>query len=484
MCGIVGFVSTKGLGASTSDVKAFYNLLLADTARGADGTGMYWQDDKGKMWYYKDVGPASSVVTRGDVEKFLDDARFAVGHNRAATLGAVDKDTTHPFTYEHVIGVHNGTVAGWKSLGAKEATMDSMAIFELLNEVDDDDTSITDFLAKLGSGAYSLVWHDKRSDVLRFARNSQRPMCMVLAKNGDLWFGSERRMLEWALDRNSIKMDKSWSLDTNCLFTLPLDGKAAPSAYHYTPEYTSTYTSGYASGRTWPMYGGGYDDTFEDAWFTPTQAAVNRHYSPSTVTAPRKVMVSGDLSSVDRELPFNLSARSKLEISKTLRIMLGLKPGQVMSRTAGHYLDQYLSESVEGATSDRGTVRCPVEVCAVHDNSMLGFMVVDGAYVPVILTGHCTPDVKAKIMKIIDDGYSAKCPGVMVYGLNLYHHADIAYRAGPAVCGADAVSEGRRLNVTDSTSLKSFFGTSHPDAACLLGDPDWEMWGRMQGGLL
>lgn len=288
MCGLVGFISSKHYGAGTNDAKTFWNLLLADTVRGVDGTGMYWQDDDGKQWYYKDAVPAAQGFTRYAVDDFIDSARFAVGHNRAATLGSIDKDHTHPFVFENVIGAHNGTIQDWKKLGdVKTSTMDSMAVFELLDRIDPNNTTeVTELLADIGSGAYTLVWHDNRINKLCFARNNQRPMHMVLTTGGDLWFGSELRMLQWCLHRNDIKMKTSWGLDATTLLRIDVTGKEAPESHRYTANYGSSWgNSAYGTGGSnyWTGYGysgagyqtGAYqtawkdlDDDTEDAQYT------------------------------------------------------------------------------------------------------------------------------------------------------------------------------------------------------------------------
>lgn len=485
MCGIVGFISNKTYGPGVSDAKAFYNLLLADTVRGGDGTGMFWIDDKDKPWYYKDVGPAASVVDRSTVEKFLDDARFAVGHNRAATLGALDKDNTHPFVYDHVLGVHNGTVSGWASLGATEATMDSMAIYECLNNTESDEEAVTEFLAKI-NGAYALVWYDRRIKSLRFARNSQRPMNLILTKAGDLWFGSELRMLEWCLDRNSIKMAKSWSLDTNCLVTVPVHGGEL-SSFDYLPSYSSSgnYWTG---GTSYPTYGG-YDNTYEDAWWKDSDSYGNWRNGGYTTTSnyvraiPRKIDVTS-LLSVERELPDGMNKHSRDSVAKAIRLMLGREQGDVLSRRMDEYIGDFLLDSVPGAVADRSMIRVPAYVVKINSKQeMLGYLEVDGAKVPLIMNGHCVGTVLDAIKDILDGGHVAEVPNVLVYGLTLYHQADVAYRAGPATCKPEDIKPGPEFKSGD-IDLRVFFGGGHPESIKDNGACDWNMWGNLQGGLI
>lgn len=475
MCGIVGFISGKSLGASDSDCKAFYNLLLADTVRGEDGTGMYWQDDQGKNWYYKDVGPAAQVVTRATVKKFLDDSRFAVGHNRAATLGELDKEHTHPFVYENVTGVHNGTVNGWRELGAKEAKMDSMAIFECLDGTDPDAEETSKLIAKIGGGAYSLVWHDKRIDALRFARNAQRPMNFIETLDGSLWFGSELRMLEWVLDRNNQRFSRSFALDTNTLVTIPVNGGDIHTL-GYTPDYGTTSTSKWGS---YGSIGSSWDDDWDElGWGYSPRGTTSYNY------AKRKIVVS-DLLRIESELPRTISARSKDNIANAVRMMLGKTGEKSLHMPMWRYLDEYMRAKVEGATNGPNVVRVTVGVCKIAETAMYGYLIVDGAHVPVVMTGNAPAVVKDKIASIIASGNVAECPEVVVHGINLYHHADIAYRAGPVICDPDTIKVGPSLRGTRSDSnLLAFFGESHPEIVCENAAPDWEQWASMQGGLM
>lgn len=247
MCGIVGVFSTRSYGMAQDEVKALYNLVIADSARGEDGTGMYWMDCDGKRWYWKEAKTAGECMNKRIMRDFLDDARLAVCHNRAATLGAVDKESTHPFSTGNIIGVHNGTVSGWKAAFPEaKSTMDSMAIFEALEDTDPDPEAVNEVLKKIDAGAYALVWHDMRVNELRLVRNSDRPLYIVSTRDA-MWFGSEIRMLEWALYRNTETPVSSFKLDPHLLLCVPDGGgEAATHVMTSGPKYAAaSKTVGY-----------------------------------------------------------------------------------------------------------------------------------------------------------------------------------------------------------------------------------------------
>jgi len=148
-------------------------------------------------------------VTR-DMQKMA----FAVGHNRAATLGSVTAENAHPFKVitedagKSLIGLHNGTVRGnldYLPINLKDSgvTVDSHCIMKNLAHVDPDD-AFTHVISKI-EGAYMLVWHDERDGSLNFARNDTRVFHLAQSYTQDtLFFASESGTLQWLGDRNNL----------------------------------------------------------------------------------------------------------------------------------------------------------------------------------------------------------------------------------------------------------------------------------------
>lgn len=252
MCGIVGVFTTRGSGFHRDEIKSLYNLVIADAARGEDGTGMFWLDENRKRWFWKEAETAGACLNRRLMEGFLDEGVLAVCHNRAATIGGNTKAMTHPFHYGDIIGVHNGTVHGWRAqFPQAKAEMDSAAIFEALAATDPDPEAVNEVLKKADTGAYALVWHDMRVNELRMVRNADRPL-FVVGTHHAMWFGSELRMLEWALYRNTENPQVSFKLDTHTLMCVnDKTGKSTlhnmeRRAYSYQP-----YSTGYGYNYNW-----------------------------------------------------------------------------------------------------------------------------------------------------------------------------------------------------------------------------------------
>lgn len=290
MCGIVGFINKRYTGAGGEGV-VLRDLLTAGTVRGHDGTGVFTAEYNAldKPTYMKTtLKGAELLADRSDWSDFGKDARFVVGHNRAATSGKLDESCTHPFVFEHVVGVHNGTVHGWRSIFPKTAAnMDSEAIYEAMDAVEPDAKSITKVLASLKSEAYALVWYDVRTKQLHFARNSQRPLCFAQS-DGNVWFASERLMLAWILDRNKVTVTHRSELATHTLLSLSMDASQETSIVGYTPDRFEYAPYVPARANSWADR---YSNSYEDADYTFSSYPPARNQAQGSIpyAAPRAV---------------------------------------------------------------------------------------------------------------------------------------------------------------------------------------------------
>lgn len=239
MCGIVGHVSYDTTGTDLGVCSLLEEMLIVDTVRGKDSTGAFWKDRlKAQVMYQKDVVDGGTFVHTklGDCAFLSVD--WMVGHNRAATLGGVSEESAHPFAHKNLIGVHNGTIHGYKALWPGiEGVNDSDTLYAALNEVDATADAITEFLAQIHSGAYALVWFDHRTEKLHFVRNAQRPLHFVETEREGLFFASEGMMLKWLTERclSIGKIGKVWSLATNTLMSIDTKDWSVETAA-YTPD--------------------------------------------------------------------------------------------------------------------------------------------------------------------------------------------------------------------------------------------------------
>lgn len=319
MCGIVGFISRKDLGSTNSCNRAFSELLVIDTLRGFDSTGFVYKadDDKG-VKVVKHVGTAAQVLDMyKDRMNVVGPARFAIGHNRAATVGGVNEELAHPFEMGDVVGVHNGTISNWRSLFDSTQSSDSQAFYSSLSKLPADDESVIKLLSTIMTGAYAFVWYDGRSEEVRFARNNDRPLYFLNSDEGLLW-ASEKRMLEFIVNSPSrplvVPKSEIFQLDTHKLVSIPIgraDAEARVAEYKPTwPKYTPAHGQGYlgySGGRQWFDDGTYYDAEFwQDRYHDSYPNRRNNSYTKTSgspyVVATRLIMSQYDLSDLERSI--------------------------------------------------------------------------------------------------------------------------------------------------------------------------------------
>lgn len=220
MCGIVGAISEQ-TGLGPHELKIFEQLLYVGTLRGRDSTGVFLADPNTGLKTFKDVGPAGLVTELKDYDKFMDHSvnhSAAIGHNRAATKGAINKEGAHPFTHGDITLVHNGTLLSHAHLTDKHFAVDSEAITYAMSEADNPEDVISEL-----NGAFALVWWNNKEKRMYFIRNSQRPLHYSVSPAGkSIYLASEADMLQWVLRRNDIK-SKIEQLKVGTLYSLNLN---------------------------------------------------------------------------------------------------------------------------------------------------------------------------------------------------------------------------------------------------------------------
>lgn len=221
MCGLVGIAGNMYLG----DTKTFTNLLYLDWFRGKHSTGVGLIKKKDEHSLLKEVGhPFTLYENNPDVFEYQGGIKSTVnlkaliGHNRAATRGAVTKENAHPFAHGDIVGAHNGTLRVTNKLDHfEEFEVDSEALIwniaehgpDILNQV---------------SGAWALTWYNQAEEKMYFIRNHERPLYYARSKDRDvvLW-ASEPWMLKIASSKNSHSIeDEIKEFTANKLYSLDL----------------------------------------------------------------------------------------------------------------------------------------------------------------------------------------------------------------------------------------------------------------------
>ena len=356
MCGIVGFANWSSVTNQTTK-KWFQSALFVDTLRGSDGTGIavlpqapfnQYSTQKG-LGMYKKALAAPDFLQLHRVDKLMGEvaqARFALGHNRAATQGDKTKDdNAHPFQVGHITMVHNGTLVTRNGLQTADA-VDSRAIAHEL--ADDAFVTAEDYATLMSKldGAFTLIWYNANTNKIYFARNDQRPLVMGSGNNGDtLFFASEQWMITQLLARysdNLLDIDeknyyKTWSMKTNVVYEYDADiapeqiaeGDAAIPFESYVPK-TVTYTTKTHSGS---VTGSGKGTIVDGGTslvlpFTPAGSPVkvgDHFYAEKWNYNPNANQKRGIISGVSSDFPNvgfsagNISSRKAAKLEKDLK---------------------------------------------------------------------------------------------------------------------------------------------------------------------
>jgi predicted glutamine amidotransferase len=201
------------------EIDAFKWMLLFDTLRGEDATGVYIfgkskKEHCGLGVLAKAVGRPEELYRKypaifnanGVVNRDLfSSINLIMGHNRAKTIGSNVPSNAHPFVCGNIVGTHNGTIAtGLDSLPklARKDSTDSEAIFNAM----DKGAEFEEVLDKL-TGAAAMVWFDKKHRTLNLYRNSERTLYYNYDKSrSNLLYSSE----DWILNRSAFKAISSF----------------------------------------------------------------------------------------------------------------------------------------------------------------------------------------------------------------------------------------------------------------------------------
>jgi predicted glutamine amidotransferase len=216
MCGIVGMAGK--LTAQTD--KVLKNLLILDTLRGTDSTGIAAIHRDSTTRVVKQVGNPFDLFGYKAFESAINSAnRVVIGHNRFATQGIVNKKNAHPFDFDSLVGVHNGTLTNKYALKDSQSfVVDSENLYHHIEE-----EGLKSFLA-VAEGAWSLVWWDKLEESLNFLRNKERPMWLCSDKKEEvLFWASEPWMLEVSLDRERIEFTEPLSTTVDMHYKIYID---------------------------------------------------------------------------------------------------------------------------------------------------------------------------------------------------------------------------------------------------------------------
>jgi hypothetical protein len=216
----------------------FQHMLVMDTIRGEDSTGVFAVDRRGSVGIMKVGSHPMHLFACDDWKKFkskvFSQGRIIIGHNRKATMGTINSKNAHPFHENNIVLVHNGTLRGdHKKLADTE--VDSHAVCHAFNEKGAEEVIPTI------NGAFAFVWYDLAKGKLFAIRNDERPLSLILTER-TIAIASEAWMPMSMYMRDRQKIQQTIECEPGVLYEF--DSKGGYSTKKLNLHQPQTYTSG------------------------------------------------------------------------------------------------------------------------------------------------------------------------------------------------------------------------------------------------
>lgn len=265
----------------------------------------------------------------------MDDCRVLLGHNRYGTQGSNSDDSNaHPFTYGDITMVHNGTLTSRTGL-KNHHIVDSCAL--AMEIADTKPEQYTKLLEKI-QGAYVLVWVNRETKRVYFARNDERPLFLISCfKSKTIMFASEK----WMLDHLLMHQKAAKHIDLDATGKVPL-------------------MNSLPVGKLISM-------SYEDAEkITPHEVAFTPAPKPTTTYTPRTTTIYGtgttNLGVGGNSIPFNTRANTMMGRDEDTPFEAPFKKGEHIYAEKWQY---YPPAGKKSRSKNKGSIR---GICSTHPN--------------------------------------------------------------------------------------------------------------------
>lgn len=217
MCGIVGYSGINSF--NTSNLKI---LFLYNQERGEQASGFYSNDENfqyGVDRVYKSMGKASENLIN---KVHFEPTTLFIGHTRKSSTGTTKNiNHAHPFIFENVVGVHNGTFTNYNDVKkafklSDDVEVDSEVFYKILDGLySENNNALESFREAIGyfeGGAALVASFKDEPNTLYIYRNEERPLYRGTFKSEEgkqgVYLSSLEEGLE-AIECNNIKEIKA-----------------------------------------------------------------------------------------------------------------------------------------------------------------------------------------------------------------------------------------------------------------------------------
>ena len=216
MCGLVGLV---GANLNTLHAEAFKWLLHLDVIRGEDSTGIALRrsftnkQNRSQVIVAQTEGHPSNLIRKFPElfdgkgvlhNRVTERFDFLMGHNRAATVGAVNSTNAHPFHHGYITGCHNGTIQYGLTQLPNSPEIAGHTDSEKLIYALSQGWSIKKVMDTV-TGAAAMTWWDSNKKTFNIYKNKERPLFLTHNDAKTVYaYASEEWLLRIALNRAKL----------------------------------------------------------------------------------------------------------------------------------------------------------------------------------------------------------------------------------------------------------------------------------------